>query len=367
MFIKYIPPLLSILLLLTSCGLNPGNENPVTATSDFVTATLPPTRIPPLISTHTPSAPVTGTATLEGSAPPAVEGKTTTQLNVRAGTSTASETLGMIKAYETIQVIGRDASGSWYQVLYTGAATGRGWVRAEYVQVAAAAQIPVIGGGTDDGSGQSGLVTQKINVRSGPGTTFETLGVLNPKDVVIITGRDANSEWMQIEYASAPDGKGWLTAQYLQVEDPSPIPVIGSAEPGTETPPVATAIPISTVPSAAPDGDSLQAPIAASIFSAAGTHTLQVNGEVSVPNGDAEDWIGVMPYTKTMLVEVKCSNGSLKVELWGNGQLTKVLPLACAGRLILPTTAGLTYFLRVQAAGTDPQYVQYTIKITGIE
>ena len=353
------------MLLCSSCGVNLSHENTVTITPGFVTAALPPTRIPPPANTDLPITPAP--VTVEGTTPPAVEGKTTTQLNVRAETSTASETVGTIKAYEIIQVIGRDSSGSWYQILYSGSVTGKGWVRAEYVQIADAAQLPVIGGVTDSGSGVSGLVIQKINVRSGPGTTFESLGVLNPKDVVFITGRDTDAGWLQIEFGSAPDGKGWLTAKYVQVENPDSIPVLGTLAPATGTPEGVPATPPSAILSAPQDGDSLQAPNIAVTFSAAGTHILQVSGEVSTPDGDAEDWVQFTPYTKNILVEVICSSASLQLELWSKGQFTKDIPIACAGKLILPTIAGGVYSLRIPAENPGPPYIRYSLKITSIE
>ena len=62
----------------------------------------------------------------------------------------------------------------------------------------ASAKIVVVGDAAGSGSGVSGLVIQKINVRNGPAATFESLGVLNPNDVVFITGKDPSGAWIQI-------------------------------------------------------------------------------------------------------------------------------------------------------------------------
>lgn len=176
---KYILLFLAVLIVSSSCGVNVSNANEFTATPGFVTSTLPPTKIPP--STHT-SLPATPTAEIiegtVGTAISASEGITTTQLNVRMEPSTASETLGMVNQFATVQVIGKDASGSWYQISYI---NSKGWVRAEYVQVNATVEIPVIRSVTGSGSGMSGLVIQKINVRGGPGINYEALGVLKSK------------------------------------------------------------------------------------------------------------------------------------------------------------------------------------------
>ncbi|MBI5961997.1 MAG: SH3 domain-containing protein [Chloroflexi bacterium] len=338
------------------------NESAVTTTPDFVTSTLPSTKIPPPSHTPIPTAPavvaITGT---EEPILSSVEGITTTQLNVRAEPSTASETLGMVNQFATVQVIGKDASGSWYQIVYPN--TGKGWVRAEYVQVNATAEIPVIGSVTGSGSGVSGLVIQKVNVRNGPGLKYESLGVLNPKDVVFITGKDSSGEWMQIEFASAAGGMGWAAVKYLQVENTDSIPVIGSAE-TTDTTPTASTV----IFPAAQDGDSLQAPAAVGDFSAAGTHTLQVNGDVSAPDGDTEDWIQVTSFSKNILVEAKCSSSSLRVELWSGGQNVSDVALDCDGKLKLEIVPGRTYYFRIQVNGDNgPQYVQYVFKVSRVE
>jgi uncharacterized protein YraI len=327
----------------------------------FVTSTLPPTKIPPPTRT---SLPTTSTAEIiAGTAISSVEGTTSTQLNVRAEPSTASETLGIINQFATMQVIGKDASGSWYQISYPDSVTGKGWVRAEFVQVDSSAEITVIGGVAGSGSGVSGLVIQKINVRNGPGINYDSLGVLNPKDVVFVTGKDNSGEWMQIEFASAADGKGWAAIKYLEVENTDSIPVIGE----TESPTGVTSTPTSIVLSAMQDGDSMQAPMAAAVFSAAGTHTIQVSGDVSTPDGDTEDWIQFTPYSKSVFVEAKCQSNALHVELWSNGQFANDVPLACSEKLIIKTTPNQVYYFRIQANISSLQYIRYTFKISMVE
>ena len=263
--------------------------------------------------------------------------------------------------------MGKDASGSWYQVIYASSATGKGWVRAEYVQVNAEAEISVIGGVTGSASGVSGLVIQKVNVRKGPGATFESLGILNPKDVVFITGKDSGDAWMQIEFASAANGKGWVAEKYLQVENKDSIPVIGAAENITETPASITTTPTIEIFSALHDGDSMQAPLASVFFVITGTHTLQVNNEVSTPNGDSEDWIQFTSYSKNVLVEAECSNTEFHLELWTNNQYENDIALNCGGMFILETKPNLPYHLHIQPVHGNPQFIQYSIKITSID
>ncbi len=362
---KYVFPILISALLCAGCGLNLVSADPATATPGFVTSTLPPTRIPPPTHTALPSTPTEEAAA--GTEVPlpesSIEGTTTTQLNVRAETSTASETLGMVNQFAKVQIIGRDASGSWYQIVFADSASGRGWVRAEFVQANAAAEIPVIGGAAGSGSELSGLVIQKINVRGGPGINYETLGVLNPKDVVFITGRDSDSEWAQIEFASAADGKGWAAVKYLDVKNLDSVPVIGAAVEATATQsgPVPTAT-IAIMP-AIPDGDSMQEPVAFSDFSTSGAGSLQVNGDVSTPEGDTEDWIQFSTFNSRLLVEAACQGGNLRAELWDEGRQIEEVALECGGRVIIGTTPEKVYWLRILAVG-ETSRVQYVLKLT---
>ncbi len=337
--------------------MNISNEDAVTATPDFVTATLPATPIPP--STQTPEEIVSTPSVVETAVTVSVEGTTTTQLNVRAEPSTASETLGMVNQFATVQVIGRDASGSWYQIIYSD--PGKGWVRAEYVQVDAAAEIPVIGGVAGSGSGVSGLVIQKINVRNGPGLTYDPLGTLNPKDVVFISGQDTSGKWIQIDYANGVDGKGWAALEFLQVDNPEALPIIGDTEEASATPTTAGNSP------APQDGDSMQVPLATALFSAAGTHALQVNNSVSAPDGDVEDWIQFTSFSENIMVEMKCSNNAFRMELWNNGQLLEDIALLCGQSQAIKLEMGQPYLLRLLANGGDGfQIIQYGIKISAV-
>ncbi len=348
--------------------MNIDRENAFTATPNFVTATLPIASTPP--TTQIVTLP---TSTLSLVAVPTIspiDGTTTTQVNVRAQTSTASETLGLIGQFVKVQIIGRDASGSWYQIIFAESGTGYGWVRAEYVQVSAPAEIPLVENMAGNRSSVSGLVIQKINVRNGPGTTFESLGVLNPNDVVFITGKDPSSAWIQIEFMNAPDGKGWVASEFLQMQNPDSLPIIGDVAQavGSGTP---TSIPLTPplFPSPArQDGDSMLSPFAVVIFSPSGMRALQVIGDVSAPDGDTEDWVQLTSFTAHLLAEVKCSNNELHVELWNNDHNASNVVLTCGERLVIKIEPAQSYFLRIQANdSSDLQYVQYSLKVSAVE
>ena len=358
-----ICPLVIVLILCTGCTTNSTAHTP---TPNFVTAVLPLTPIPVSVSTDSAIQLTSTISVVAGPTHVPVEGTTTTQVNVRADPSTASESLGMINIFSKIQIIGKDASGSWYQIVDAESAKGTGWVRAEYVQVVdSAAEIVVIGSVTGNGSEVSGLVTQKINVRSGPAATFDSVGVLNPNDVVFITGKDPSGAWIQVKFVGAANGTGWAASEFLQVSNPEAVPVIGTTDQATEVPTIAPlAIPSTSALSAIEDGDSMQAPLATTTLSSKNARALQVEGDISAPNGDTKDWVQFSTSGKMVVIRVTCSTSALQMELWNGEILVNKLVLPCGKDQILPVTSNNAYFLSLtEPDASATQYTKYTLKL----
>lgn len=325
------------MFLCAGCG---SESAPVAATPDFFTATLPPTPTIQAVQTIPPPIP---TSTVEAEEV-LVEGMTTTQVNVRAEPSTASASLGMVGIFVKVQIAGRDASGIWYQILYAESEAGKGWVRAEYVQVNSGVGIrPVaVSPASGGGAAVSGVALQKVNVRSGPGVDYELLGALNSNDLVVITGRDAAGGWLQIEFADSADGRGWVAAEFLRAADVESVPSIGAVAEETPVPSIA---PEAALQVAAQDGDSMQAPLAVTVFSAMGSRALQVQGDVSAPDGDAEDWIQFKSNGGVVSIEATCPRSAMRVELWNAGTSVKSFP--CGERAITDAAADNEFFIRL--------------------
>lgn len=353
---------MSVMVTSTGC-VDIASQN-VTATPDFVTATLPPTLTPP--ATQISALPA---STLNAAGEPTIspiEGTTTTEVNVRAEPSTIGANLGVVLSFSKVQIIGKEQFGKWYQILYSGSPDGKGWVAVAYVQMNAAVEIPVVEIESGSGYEMSGLVTQGINVRSGPGTTYDSLGTLIPNDIAAITGKDTSSKWIQIKFPNSPDGIGWVALEFLQVNNLDSVPVIGDTPQAVAigTPAV---ISLTSIP-AQQDGDSISSPFAVVIFSPAGVKTLQANGNISAPDGDTEDWAQVTSFTAKILVEVKCLNNELRVEIWNNAQITNDTALACGETRIINIAPSQPYFFRIQANNsTVLQNIQYSLKVSAAE
>lgn len=90
--------------------------------------------------------------------------------------------------------------------------------------------IPTVTGTPE---GPTVLAAEQVNVRTGPGTNYERIGVLIAGQRVPALGRSPGGDWIQISYAGAPDNVGWVYAYNVTLEvgnwtlsavEPPPIP-----------------------------------------------------------------------------------------------------------------------------------------------
>jgi hypothetical protein len=119
--------------------------------------------------------------------------------------------------------------------------------------------------------------TAAVNVRRGPGTQYDVIGVLQPPDEARVTGRNADASWLAIDYQN---GTGWVSAGVVEVvgdplraplaeaparpqpaaPSPSPTATLGSARPAvTATPSRVTATPAAALPDLVPLAAGLSA------------------------------------------------------------------------------------------------------------
>ena len=297
-----------------------------------------------------------------------VDGITSTQVNVRAEPSTASTVLGIILPNTRVEIIGRDPGGSWWQILYPQGTQERGWVTAQYVTTSDTPEVPVIGGGANPNNENVAIVQQQLNVRSGPGADFNSLGTLNPQDVVSLLGKDANAVWLQIAFASGPDGKGWISAAFVRAQGVENLPIIAEsgAVVGTGTP---TEIPFTPTPTLLPapmDNDSAQSPAISITLSATGTQSFQYSSDVSSPNGDNEDWIQFISFTQAIQLVVGCvGNGTIVLEVLENDSM--VQNMICGENAVVKTTMASQYTIHITSNSSNGlRYTFYTLWVDSI-
>ena len=349
--------LIIISFLVAGCSVSIRNEITATAAPIIITATLPPTPSPRPSETPLPPPPSLTVVP--------VRGTTSTQLNVRAEPSTTSNVLGVVPANTEVQIVGADPGGNWWQIVYELGVDGKGWVTAQYVETVTKPEVPVIGGdGTNPISGNSAIVIQQLNIRSGPGTNYNSLGILNVNDVVKLTGKNRDGTWLQVQFAAGPGGRGWVNSGFVKADDTENLPIVSESGEviGTGTP-VDTPHPSTpTLVPAPQDNDSSTNPIASVIFNRGGTTSLIYSGDVSAPDGDTEDWIAFTPYGDVVYAGIQCiGSDSLRVEFSGVKEM-----LTCnRPNLTITVPAGMQILAHIIATSNSGQlqYTKYTITI----
>jgi len=358
---KYI---VLLCLLVNSCSV-PVKEAAATATTFILTPTIHPTLTP--APTETPLPPLLRD---QPTITP-VEGISSTQINVRSEPSTVGTVLGIIAPNTKVEIVAKDPAGNWWQILYphAQAVDGKGWVTAQYVTTVGTPEVPVVGGDiVNPENGNVAIVPQQINIRSGPGTSFNSLGTLNPQDVVSLTGKDANGAWLQIAFTAGPDGKGWVNAAFVQAKGVENLPIITEAGDviGTGTPTGIPSTPSPTVVAAWADNDSMNKPVVSVTFEPTGIHSFIYTGDISSPNGDSQDWINFTPYGQIVVVSLECHGANMmETSMLVNG-LTVDGDLTCGDEAKnIPVNAGSSYFVHLQMKPSTSglQYLPYTITI----
>jgi Na+/H+-dicarboxylate symporter len=59
--------------------------------------------------------------------------------------------------------------------------------------------------------------TEQMNVRNGPGTSYDILGQIQPGSIYSALGISPGREWIQIAYPPGPNGIGWVYASYVSI------------------------------------------------------------------------------------------------------------------------------------------------------
>ena len=140
---------------------------------------------------------------------------TANSVNLRTGPSTSYKSLGTLKKGTALTVL--EKSGNWYKVTIR-ATDQTGYVFASYVKVTSASGI------------KGAINANGVNLRTGPGTNYKSLGTLKKKTAVTILGKSVN--WYQV-IVDATGARGYVYATYVTVSagaTPTPQPTAIPAE-----------------------------------------------------------------------------------------------------------------------------------------
>ncbi|MHA7225653.1 SH3 domain-containing protein [Glutamicibacter soli] len=153
------------------------------------------------------AAPAAAPGTLQAAAAKRVaQIKTTSNLNMRSGSSTASRVILTIPKNKTVAVKSQ-ASNGWYQVTYD---KKTGWISNKYAKVTKTAAT---GGTTSSAKRVKLWVTPKstMNIRKGAGTGHAVVGKLSKGQPAYASSKTANG-WYKI---STQGKTGWVSGAYV--------------------------------------------------------------------------------------------------------------------------------------------------------
>lgn len=177
------------------------------------------------------------------------------------------------------------------------------------------------------------VVTGQLNVRSGPGVTYNVLTSINQGNVVNLLGRNSDSTWAYIQTATAV--VGWVNASSDYITPSVAISSLPVVTPATATPistvvptntptPTATAVPIS----------GAYATVATGALNVRSGPSLAYSPVTTVYQGNVVSLIG--RNANSTWAKIRLSNGT---EGWVNAASTYITPNVAISSLPVVTPA----------------------------
>jgi heat shock protein HslJ/uncharacterized protein YraI len=158
---------------------------------------------------------------------------------MRSGPTLEFPVYGVAPTGSRAEVLGQSEDGEWWVVrLPTSLASdGIGWIPKLYTSASNVAGVPEIK--TPDlpknitpaalASGAPSLVTREpLNVRSGPGNQYPSLGKVSIGTILAVVGVSPDREYYVVNVPLEIDrsGRGWVPARYVRTENVSNVPVV---------------------------------------------------------------------------------------------------------------------------------------------
>ena len=159
-------------------------------------------------------------------------------INVRSGPGAQYSTYGVVSIGSTAEVIGISEDEEWWvvKVSVEFAPDGRGWVNGDFVEVTNAGNVPIIPTpplgdvefpppGPD---APTAVALAAINVRGGPSTDYPSFGIAPTGSQATVIGVSEDGTWWVVSVSTqlAPDGQGWVSADFVEVTNADDVPVI---------------------------------------------------------------------------------------------------------------------------------------------
>ena len=125
---------------------------------------------------------------------------TASSLRLRAGPSTSSTTLTYASQNEVVVLLSK--TGSWYKVLYN---LQEGYMHQDYLSVSTVKNVEL---------GYGSVNYTKVNMRTGPGTSYQAIGKSSEGDLAYIIG--FNKQWYKVIWG---DEICYIRSDYLTLQE----------------------------------------------------------------------------------------------------------------------------------------------------
>lgn len=163
-------------------------------------------------------------------------GTTTEPVNVRSGPGTIYTSFGVVPAGTNFEVVGISEDRTFWVVRVPTdvSLSGQGWISVAYLETENTDDVPEVPAPPIDGQGELpantpiAVALEPINIRSGPGTDYPSYGIASIGATGVVIGRSEDSTWWVIRLPTsiASDGRGWVSATYVEVNNVENVPVM---------------------------------------------------------------------------------------------------------------------------------------------
>lgn len=158
-------------------------------------------------------------------------------INIRSGPGTNYPAYGVAPKGAKGEVSGVSEDGNWWVIKLPTSVVGegQGWVSADWVTTSNTEGVPVIPPPEQQPPVEvppppEGVPTATaldyINIRSGPGTQYDSYGIAAPGASAEIVGQSADGMWWVVNVPAVGTGQAWVSADYVQASNAVGVPVI---------------------------------------------------------------------------------------------------------------------------------------------
>ena len=143
---------------------------------------------------------------------------TVSELNVRTGPSTNYSVISQVKKGDILNIIAKDTSTGWLKIQFKNSSTG--WVSGKYVNTTNSNNIADKNNlynksSIETASGPVSVNAIKLNVRTGPGTSYPVISQVKMDDSLNVIAKDIDNGWLKVQVKNS--STGWVSGKYVTI------------------------------------------------------------------------------------------------------------------------------------------------------